>query len=519
MNCLNWEQLQNIANNMLANTDQPEELIKLYLKKMYSLLLDAPVEIHPYMIQALRDTGITDDTEFMNLFQQCSLSEVTEMEMIESHGGYKSRKLNKGKKQSGGANKKSKKVTVHGDGDDAAAADDDDDSDDSDGDDHGHGDDGDDHGDGDDNLSESEPKSTSLVNSESLTLQALQKSTVEQFGNVMQVDDAVVAQIRSNPAFGVILNEMKQESEQGMKALIKLEDDYKNELKELEEKKKNRKAEIQAKFDSDINKIWWQIGGDALMWVGGSYLWYLLMNSPVATFFSITEAGIGTFLLGPELMFIINFVVIGGLLGGLLKVIVQGNLSLDKYNPSDQPSKRGWCWWAAKGLAGLALDRHPGTHAIKLYQEKEVMPTGLDIFRLHEWVTYEENIDAKKEAARIRYEKAREKLMLWIEEIKRNRLDRIQDPVVSHNILMVVRKNELTILDQNSHNLSVSTKPTVEEVFEEPSLRQRKNKPRITDGNVAGKKLLAIQNGKKKTKGGMKKVSKKNLKKTRKSRY
>jgi hypothetical protein len=42
MNIISWEQLQNIANNMLKATDNPYELLMININKMHSLLLDAP---------------------------------------------------------------------------------------------------------------------------------------------------------------------------------------------------------------------------------------------------------------------------------------------------------------------------------------------------------------------------------------------------------------------------------------------------------------------------------------------
>ncbi len=83
---------------------------------MYSLLLDAPKELYPYMIQALRDTGMTNDPELKKLFNIDSFNQVAENDMIESNGGYKSRKLNKRKNQSAGKpKKKTNESTTQGD--------------------------------------------------------------------------------------------------------------------------------------------------------------------------------------------------------------------------------------------------------------------------------------------------------------------------------------------------------------------------------------------------------------------
>jgi hypothetical protein len=394
MNCLNWEQLQHVANNMLANTDQPEELILLYLKKMYSLLIDAPKELHPYMIQSLRDTGITNDSELKKLFNLDSFSEVTEMDIIESNGGYKSRKLNKGKKQSAGKPGTPKANESEAQRDDKLV----------------------------------------LVNEEEF-----QKS-----GIVL---------------LPIALNERELRERESRESA------YKKELLYLDNLLDKKKDELMAQFESVTRNVGWEIGVDGLFWIAGAALWSLFMYSPIGYLLMFSESGLGAMLFGPEFVYIFNFLIVGGLLGGLLKGYAMGNLSLEKYNPLDQPSKRGLIMSFIKPLLGKVMNSHPGLHALKLYTDLDKLPTRIDIFEIDEYKDYEDKIEKKKEELRLLY------------------------------------PPETTMLSWTSGRLVPFRKSSIVEVDDEPSFQQQ------------------IKDDQKKTNGGMKKISKKYLKKTRKSKY
>jgi hypothetical protein len=406
MNCLNWEQLQHVANNMLANTDQPEELILLYLKKMYSLLLDAPKELHPYMIQTLRDTGMTNDPELKKLFNLDSFSQVAEMDMIESNGGYKSRKLNKRKNQSAGKpKKKTNESTTQGD----------------------------------DKLV--------LVNEESQ-------------GKFLSPIEVVILKAAERERKLMRIDLMERELRQS-----KHYEEYYSELRDLDDQLVKRKDEIKAKFDNDISNVWLEIGADGLFWIAGAALWSLFMNSPIGYLLMFSESGLGAMLFGPEFVYIFNFLIVGGLLGGLLKGYAMGNLSLEKYNPLDQPSKRGLIMSFIKPLLGKVMNSHPGLHALKLYTDLDKLPTRIDIFEIDEYKDYEDKIEKKKEELRLLY------------------------------------PPETTMLSWTSGRLVPFRKSSIVEVDDEPSFQQQ------------------IKDDQKKTNGGMKKISKKYLKKTRKSKY
>ena len=122
MNIISWEQLQNMANNMLKVTDNPHELLMIYINKMYSILLDAPPELHPYMIQGLRDTGMFEDPVLTMFFNQLLSGEVDDaiqpdilkenMRMIEVNGGHIRSKLNKRKNMTAGNPKNSASGTT-----------------------------------------------------------------------------------------------------------------------------------------------------------------------------------------------------------------------------------------------------------------------------------------------------------------------------------------------------------------------------------------------------------------------
>jgi hypothetical protein len=405
MNCLNWEQLQHVANNMLANTDQPEELILLYLKKMYSLLLDAPKELHPYMIQTLRDTGMTNDPELKKLFNLDSFSQVAEMDMIESNGGYKSRKLNKRKNQSAGKpKKKTNESTTQGD----------------------------------DKLV--------LVNEESQ-------------GKFLSPIEVVILKAAERERKLMRIDLMERELRQS-----KHYEEYYSELRDLDDQLVKRKDEIKAKFDNDISNVWLEIGADGLFWIAGAALWSLFMNSPIGYLLMFSESGLGAMLFGPELVYIFNFLIFGGLLGGLLKGYAMGNLSLEEYNPLDQLSKRGLIMSFIKPLVGKVMNSHSGTHALKLYTDLDKLRTDINIFELDEYKDYEDEINEKKK-----------------------KLRRPSPPV--------------TMMSWTSGRQVPSRKPSIEEVVDEPSFQQQ------------------IKDDQKKTNGGMKKISKKYLKKTRKSKY
>jgi hypothetical protein len=177
-----------------------------------------------------------------------------------------------------------------------------------------------------------------------------------------------------------------------------------------------------------------------------------------------SESGLGAMLFGPELVYIFNFLIFGGLLGGLLKGYAMGNLSLEEYNPLDQLSKRGLIMSFIKPLVGKVMNSHSGTHALKLYTDLDKLRTDINIFELDEYKDYEDEINEKKK-----------------------KLRRPSPPV--------------TMMSWTSGRQVPSRKPSIEEVVDEPSFQQQ------------------IKDDQKKTNGGMKKISKKYLKKTRKSKY
>jgi hypothetical protein len=405
------------------------------------------------MIQALIDTGITNDPELKKLFNMDHFSKVTEMDMIESNGGYKSRKLNKRKNRSGGKPRTPK-------------------------------------------ANDQGPEQTNTT-----------VATVGPNTTVATVGDEInIHSLESSSAAAAVKLQMNRDQQNYEARSGTLKDDLEAQLKELDDLVVKRKVDIKAKFDKDISNVYWEMGADLLFWIAGFALWYLLMNAPFMLALQVGEAGLGVKIFGPELVFIWDFVIVGGLLGGLIKRVGYGNLSLEKYNLQDQPSKRGWIMWALKGLLGEAMTSHPATHVLKLRQDQKQLPTELSIFQLDIFIKYQKEIEEKKKELRIAHKQDWQDSVKFLEGQTQHRIGTLADGK-SELIHLAIKGDQVALLNQGSTMTFPSIKSSstsIDEVVEEPSSKKQQN---------------LLKDDEKKTNGGMKKISKKYLKKTRKSKY
>jgi hypothetical protein len=458
MNALSWEQLQNIANNMLKSTNNPNELFRIYINKMYSLLLDSPAELHPYMIQALRDTGMFDDPVLTRFFNELFSGNVVDMrrsdvlmenkQMIGVYGGQRRSKLNKRKNKFGGKPKE-----------------------------------------GEENQQPSDPSSALIVASQPGALMvaanpgALANRTdphLEDVAPGFQIFNFNGKRIRvkivNNMMYGPLMKAWEQKKidcERDEKRLI---DEMEKEIKELETQLKEKRENIQKKFDNAIQLVNDEYKYDMIWWAVGCIIYFSLRMSPINQDLNFLDyQGTIRSKLGPVLAFIMEFVLIGGIIGGLLKSCAHRELSLAEFN-TDQ-SKMRILWDAIKWVFG----QHVGFHMVILAREKKALPTGLNIFELPDYIKFQDEIREKQEKKRGYYMELIAKLR---DKCKKD-LDEYEEKLTKLGA-------DVEIFDIVSTDTPESSQP---QSHRPPLL--------IKDGQP----------------GGMKKLSKKHIKKTRKSRY
>jgi hypothetical protein len=462
MNTVTWEQTQNIANNMLKVTDNPDELLMLYLFKLHSLLLDTPVELHPHLAQSLINTGMLNDPVLKNVYGEFLNDEVPDVkqydglthnmpQMLEAHGGHRRSKLNKRKnKSAGNPGSENSNALVPA-------------------------------------QKSMTEKSGALVLAPISNLSPEQQSLkelIEEFDNgfgvrAWRLGDLVKAQIVANPMFPRLLREVEQtkkECKEEMDLLIIQRDQR---LEQLDAQIEKRKQDIKKKFQSEVNKLYKQIGVDILFWLFGCFIVWALKQNAI---FSLVDYAASS-LSSPYLMFLVEYIFIAGVIGGLIKSYFVPDYSLALSDIAAEST--------TKGKALTALKYHNGIHIAKLLAQSSQLPGPEDIFQIPDFIKYVEELEKQKQQVRDHYEG----LILRLKDDCKKRLKDLNDQLIilGKDTIDVEMSRQALIGDQPSHNGQ-----------------------QALIGNDNGQQLLLTNT---QQPGGMKKQSKKYLKKIRKSRY
>jgi Fe2+ transport system protein B len=155
---------------------------------------------------------------------------------------------------------------------------------------------------------------------------------------------------------------------------------------------------------------------------------------------------------------------------------------------------------------GEAMTSHPATHVLKLRQDQKQLPTELSIFQLDIFIKYQKEIEEKKKELRIAHKQDWQDSVKFLEGQTQHRIGTLADGK-SELIHLAIKGDQVALLNQGSTMTFPSIKSSstsIDEVVEEPSSKKQQN---------------LLKDDEKKTNGGMKKISKKYLKKTRKSKY
>lgn len=465
MNIISWEQLQNIANNMLKATDNPDELLMIYINKMHSLLLDAPPELHPYMIQGLRDTGMFDDPVLTMFFNQLLSGEVDDvrqpdilnenMRMMEVNGGHIRSKLNKMKNMTAGNPKKSASGTTN------------------------------------------DPEKVFTVE-EKRTKEEENKRTAS---NTQSQDIILVEELpQSYPRLtiredsllykSIQFDEQERIEKECDKEKQKLRMVLAEKLSVLDDQLESEKKKILEAFNNKISQINKEYGLNILALALGCYVWHFLRSTPIVeTLHFSVVSGTG---LSAQMALIFEFILIGGYIGGILKGMFTGHIYLeftDRSLSTPMQSSSTSIQSLKNGVNHL-IDNHPFFHMVKLsYFKKKLLTEDIDIFELPQFKKILDYIREKRQRVIDFYTTEIEELERWCHE----RIQRI-------------KKTHMTMMHPTSGRKGLGVmeilKPIIVEFDDLSSFKQQQ-----------------IQDDEKKTNGGMKKISKKYRKKNRKSKY
>ena len=464
MDTITWEQLQNIANNMLKATDNPDELLMLYLFKLHSLLLDTPVELHHHFAQSLINTGMFNDPVLKNLYGEFFNDEVSDLkqydvlthnmpQMVKAYGGHRRSKLNKRKnKSAGNPNEGESKALVPRKGSEAMV------------------------------VANSSAQSAQDQPSRDLVHQQFKLN-----------EDSILHVLQTNPDWQRLNEEKKllplelQAKKEELKAREKEQKDEKDKL--LEERNNN----IKKKFQSEVNKLYMQIGVDILFWLLGALIVYGLKSTPAWHYPGIAVDYVASWTIGEKIVWTAEYIIIAGVIGGIIKAGLESAAGIQDYSlaVSDIVAES-----TTTGKAKLAFKLHSGVHIFKLLSQRYQLPGEEDIFKVQEFKDLENQISKDKDAIGAKFLDLAVALEIEYSKKEQEKSDKMTQISRTEKI-MTDKSGNITIFDDQSRPQLMSAKQpklidnrTVEEVFDE-----------------------------KKTNGGMKKQSKKYLKKIRKSRY
>ena len=460
MNIISWEQTQNIANNMLKATDNPDELLMLYLFKLHSLLLDTPVELHHHFAQSLINTGMFNDPVLKNLYGEFFNDEVSDLkqyevlthnmpQMLEAHGGHRRSKLNKIKNKSAGNPKEGEsKALVPA-------------------------------------QQSMTGQSGALVEANSSALSAQDQSHRIQFHEwdistgvqALKFGDRFPFQIVNNPMIKNLIEEIKRVEKKCTEDNIELLRQRDKRLSELDSQIQKRRQDIIKKFRSEVNKLYMQIGVDILFWLLGALIVSGLKSTPAWYYPGQAVDWVASHTIGEQIMWTTEYIFIAGVIGGIIKASFENAAGISDYSLSVSDI---FAADSNKGKALAALRFHPMLHMGKLLVERFKLPSEEDIFQIPDFIKYVEAIEKQKQQVRDHFER----LILQLED-------------ACYHIIKEL-KDELIKLGKDTTNIEVK-----QSLIED---QQRRNEQPL----IEGRNQLLITD-EKKTNGGMKKQSKKYL--------
>jgi len=408
MDSISWEETQKIAHNMFKATDNPDELLMLYLFKMHSLLLNIPVELHHHLAQSLINTGMFNDPVLKNLYSELFNDEVSDVKqydvlthtmpkMLEAYGGHRRSKINKRKNKRAG----------NGDSENSNA------------------------------LVPAAPNPGALVEASRGKKPSLEIEVFDDRHGTRAWDfgSVVNAQIVINPMYPHLIEEQKSIEKECKEKQDILINERNQELEKLEKNIEQRKTDIEKKFNSEVNRLYKQIGVDLLFWLFGCLIIYLLKQTGVYRFAEHLGSKISdgtskacSLVFDPKactaglsssyLIFIAEYIFLAGVIGGLIKSFFVDDYSLAVSDIMAEST--------TKGKALKLTQYHNGIHIAKLIKQSSQLPNVEDIWSMKEYQDIKQEMETKKEVKTKQYED----LILKLNDDCIKRLKEIRDELI-----------------------------------------------------------------------------------------